>query len=175
MPGPKHFIRRYLTVAFGFPSQGCEPIGKAECLSFNRWRYMTATPHVHPGVVLRIIRIYYTPPRRFVKHLFSKSPDSPPRAISATEAHRMPQEPPRAHPRRFWGIVWWSVVWGPSTTFTCSQLEQVKGIPVMYLHPLRLRPGCVGTCRSLRQRILLGSGYDVIAFRIGILGHNPDR
>ena len=67
-----------------------------------------------------------------------------------------------------------SIVFTPTARLTRCQFEQAKGIPVMYLHPLRFGPLGVGPGGSLRQCILLGPGYNVIAFRIRVLGHDPN-
>lgn len=71
------------------------------------------------------------------------------------------------------GAPWCSVVFRPSPSLTGCQFKKAEGILVVYLHPLGFRPLGVGPGGSLRQCILFGSGYNVIAFRILILYHNP--
>ena len=108
---------------------------------------------------------YYTPPGRSGKQLLQLFHPGTPTA-STTRKHQ-------DTPRRVLGHCPGSVVWRPSTSLTCSQVEQVKGVLIMYLHPLRFRPSGVGTLGSLFQCILLGPGYNVIAFRIRVLRHDP--
>ena len=59
MHGPKHFILRYLTVAFGFPYQGCEPIGKASAFPFNSVHCEAPSLRVHPST-FRMVQLYTT-------------------------------------------------------------------------------------------------------------------
>ena len=108
----------------------------------------------------------YTPPGRSGKRLLQLFHPGTPTA-STTRKH---QDPPRRVLEHCPG----SVVWRPSTSLTGCQFKEAEGILVMYLHPLRFRPSGVGPGGSLFQCILLGPGYNVIAFRIRILCHDPN-
>lgn len=66
-----------------------------------------------------------------------------------------------------------SIVFTPAASLASCQVEEVKGIPVLYHHPLGFRPRGVGPGGSLGQCILLGSGYDVIGLVIVVLCHDP--